>query len=141
MQRKRIVLLVFFILLIVSALWIFTEYNRRVGTVKNTKPDIEISAEQMLKEFDAGDSLPSKKYSGKLIAVSGVMKQIDEDGHGFFTLVLGNPNSMSSVRCAMDSMFASDVQSLQKGQPTTVKGMFTGYQKDETGLLGSKAIW
>jgi len=140
MQRKRIVLVVFFILLIVSALWVFKEYNRKIGSVNNTKPDIEITAEQMLKEFEADDSLPSKKYSGKLIAVSGVIKQVDKDDHGFFTLALGNPNSMSSVRCAMDSLFTTDVQLLQKGQATTVKGMFTGYQKDETGLLGSDII-
>ncbi|MEO6001282.1 MAG: hypothetical protein ABIN89_30805 [Chitinophagaceae bacterium] len=140
MPRKRIVVLLFFTLLILSAVWVLKEYNRKVESLKNTKPDIEVTAEQLIKEFEAGDSLPSKKYSGKLIAVVGVINQVDKDDHGFFTLVLGSSNSMSSVRCAMDSVFASDIHSLQKGQATTVKGMFTGYQKDETGLLGSDII-
>ena len=140
MKRKKIVLLVFVFLFILFALFVVKEYSRKIEPVKNSKPDVEITAEQLIKEFEDNDSLPAKKYSGKLIAVSGVMKQVDKDDQGFLTLVLGNANSMSSVRCAMDSLFASEVTSLHQGESATVKGMFTGYHKDETGLLGSDII-
>jgi hypothetical protein len=140
MQRRKIGMLVLGVLIIISAIFGWKEYTRKNEPVKNLKPAFEVSAPQIIKEFEINDSLPARKYLGKLIAVNGVIKTIDKDNHGFFTVVLGNAASMSSVRCAMDSLFASEVLSLKKDQTITIKGMFTGFQKDETGLLGSDII-
>lgn len=140
MQRSKIGMLVLIVLVIVSAIFGWKEYTRKNEPVKNLKPAFKVSAPQIIKEFEANDSLPARKYLGKLIAVNGIIKTIDKDSQGYFTVVLGNPVSMSSVRCAMDSLFASEVLSLKKDQTITIKGMFTGFQKDETGLLGSDII-
>jgi hypothetical protein len=47
---------------------------------------------------------------------------------------------MSAVRCAMDTLFTNELMTLKKDQTITIKGMFTGFQKDDTGLLGSDII-
>ncbi len=140
MRRNRTGFLVLAIIIIIAAIFGWREYTRKNEPVKNLKPSIEVSASRMIKEFEANDSLPAKKYLGKLVAVNGIVKKIDKDEQGFFTVVLGDAGSMSSVRCAMDSLFASEVVNLKKDQTITVKGMFTGFQKDETGLLGSDII-
>lgn len=137
MQRSKIGMLILVVLIIVSAIFGWNEYTRKNEPVRNLKPAFEVSAPQIIKEFEANDSLPARKYLGKLIAVNGILNTIDKDSQGYFTVVLGNPASMSSIRCAMDSLFASEVLSLKKDQTITIKGMFTGFQKDETGLLGS----
>jgi hypothetical protein len=140
MQRNKIGVLILAVLIIASAIFGWREYYRKNEPVVNMTPAFIVTAEQIVKEFEANDSVPAKKYTGKLIAVSGNIKQVDKDEQGYFTVVLGSEGSMSSVRCAMDSLYASDVQTLQKGQPATIKGMFTGFQKDESGLLGSDII-
>lgn len=140
MQRNTIGLLVIIALITGVGIYGWRAYNRKVESIKNELPAFTVSAEQIIREFETNDAIPAKKYSGKLILVTGILKQVDKDDKGFYTVVLGDTSSMSSVRCAMDSAFASAVDILHKGQTTAVKGMFTGYQKDETGLLGSDII-
>ena len=61
-----------------------------------------------------------------------------EEGSGTGTIVLGDTTDMSAVRCILDSSTAHSITgSLQKGKVITVKGAITGFNKDETGMLGS----
>jgi hypothetical protein len=60
-----------------------------------------------------------------------------EAGQGAGTIVLGDTTDMSGVRCVLDSSANSMTASLQQGAVITVKGAITGFNKDETGLLGS----
>lgn len=140
MQRNTIGLLVLIVLITGVGIYGWLAYNRKVEPIKNDLPAFTVSAEEIISEFETNDSIPTNKYLGKLIQVSGITKQVDKDDQGFYTVVLGDTSSMSSVRCAMDSVFASAVNTLQQGQVTGVKGIFTGYQKDDTGLLGSDII-
>ena len=140
MSRNKISLLVLIVLLAGVGIYGWRAYNRKVTPIKNESPAFTVSSEEIIRQFETGDSAITTKYAGKLVLVTGITKQVDKDEKGFYTVVLGDTSSMSSVRCAMDSLFAADVNMLQKGQATSIKGMFTGFQKDETGLLGSDII-
>ena len=140
MHSKKIGLVIVALLVLGAAFFGWKEYNRKVEPVKHLQPAAMVSASSIIKEFEANDSLPLKKYAGKLISVNGSITNIEKDDHGFFTVVLKDSGSMSAVRCAMDSLFANELVRFQQGQTITIKGMFTGYQKDETGLLGSDII-
>ena len=115
------------------------EYNRTNIDLNNVKADIKISAVDLIHEYEANDSSSNQKYLGKIVEVDGNIKKIETDDKGFYTVVLGDTSSLSSVRCSMDSTHQKDAAKLVVGSSGTVRGSCTGFNKDELGL-GSDVI-
>ena len=116
-----------------------SEYNRTNKDVSNVKADIKITAKELIHQYEANDSSADKKYSGKIIEVSGNIKDIKKDEAGYYTVVLGDTANMSSVRCSMDTVHRQDAAMLMPGSSATVRGYCTGFNKDDMGL-GSDVI-
>jgi len=137
MSRKLTIAIAVLLVLAAFGIYGWKEYHRRNTDLAEVTASFNVHANDLIREFEANDSAATKKYIGKVVAVEGQLKKIDKDEEGFYTMVLGDSSSMSSVRCAIDSAHASDASGLQPLSSVKVKGYFTGYEKDETGLLGS----
>ena len=114
-------------------------FNKDALIKINVKADIKVSAINVIHEYEANDSASNQKYLGKIVEVDGNIKKIEADDKGFYTIVLGDTSSLSSVRCSMDSTHQKDAAKLVAGSSTTVRGSCTGFNKDELGL-GSDVI-
>src|SRR6185503_12276727 len=79
------------------------EYNRKNADLANVKADIKISATDLVHEYEVNDSASNQRYLGKVVEVEGNIKKVETDDNDFYTVVLGDANALSSVRCAMDS--------------------------------------
>ena len=118
MKKKKLirnVLLVAVVLGIGAAIYGYKEFNRK------------------------SEKAATLKYGGKIIQVAGLVKKVDKDEQGNFTVVIGDNSSLSSVRCSIDSLFSKDVTALQLNAPAFLKGVCTGFNADEMGL-GSDVI-
>jgi hypothetical protein len=73
-------------------------------------------------------------YVDQVLEVSGSINKIEKDEKGFYTIVLGDAGSMSSVRCVVDSLFSSDAAKLTTGTPAKLRGVCVGYTADDMGL-------
>ena len=113
------------------------EYHRESKSLSRMNAAFTSEAAQLINEFEAGDAAAEKKYLGKVVEVKGKVRQVEKDSDGHYTLVIGNGETMSAIRCSMDSAINNDLALIKEGQEVTVRGSFTGYQKDDTGLLGS----
>lgn len=140
-KRKFIRLIIFLIILDIGfGIWQgVKEYNRTNKDFSNVKADIKIIATDLIQQYETNDSTADKKYLGKIIETSGVIKDITKDDAGYYTVVLGDTASMSSVRCSMDSTHQQDAALQAIGSSATVRGACTGFNKDEMGL-GSDVI-
>lgn len=141
MKRKQIVRYILLPLLVIiagAAIYIYKEYNRTHKDTSKLKPDYEIIATDLLAEFGNNEAASNKKYWDKVIRVEGPVKEILKDDKGFYSIVLGDSNSLSSVRCSVDSLHSAEAAPLQKGAVVAVKGICSGYNADE--LLGSDVI-
>lgn len=134
MKRKWIILVIT-VMLAVVALYAYREYNRKNVPMSKMSADFTVGAIQLLHEFEKDDATANKKYLGKVIIVDGMVKQVDITNR---VMVLGDTNSTSSIRCALDSGLLRDVNKLHRGMIVKVKGNCTGYNEDE--LLGSDII-
>jgi len=138
--RKRKIIIVLIALDIAFCTWQgLKEYNRTNKDFSNVKADVKITAVDLIKEFEVNDSIANKKYLDKTIETIGRLKELAKDDTGYYTLVLGDTTSMSSVRCSMDSVHQQDAASMPIGSSVTVRGACTGFNKDEMGL-GSDVI-
>lgn len=140
MKRKKIgrYIAVSLIIIVVLGLYFYKEYNRTNKDTAGLRPDFTIAASSILKDFETDDSSAAKKYTDKIILTEGIVKDILKDDLGFYSVMLGDTTSLSSVKCSMDSAYNFAVLGLQKGANATVKGVCAGFNADE--LLGSDVI-
>ncbi len=141
MKRKtlfRYVLLPALILLGATAFYIYKEYNRTHKDTAELKTDYSITASEFIQEFLTDEQAANKKYWDKVIAVKGLVKNIEKDGNGFYSIILGDTLTSSSVRCTLDSIHNKEAELVKKGEETMMKGICAGFNADE--LLGSDVI-
>ncbi len=137
MSTKKILVVIVVVVIAGAAIYGWNEYNRKNEDLSDAKPKYSVHATQLIGEFNQNDSAANARYLGQVVAVSGIVKGVEKDEEGKYTIVLGDTTDMSSVRCALDSTHATDATGLNRGQSVQVKGSFTGFKKDDTGLLGS----
>ena len=138
MKKKQILFSVILVAVFAGAWYGYGEYNRKVKNIGEVKAQFHLEADELLHAFEKDETGANTLYLDKIIAVKGLIRSVEKDDKGNFTLVMGDGSSMSSVRCSMDSVHVKDVESVKEGNEITVKGACTGFNKDE--LLRSDVI-
>ncbi len=124
------------VIIMMTAMYAWYQYNRTVQGLADVKADYSVDASALINEFVSNEDLAHKKYLNKILLVKGTIKSV-EPGKSAGTIVLGDTTEMNGVRCVLDSSANAATGSLQRGAAITIKGAITGFNKDETGLLGS----
>lgn len=141
MKRKNIlryILLPLLLIISVAGIYIYKEYNRTHKDTSKLKPDYSVTASNLINEFESDEQSSNKKYWDKVIEVEGVTKELVKDEKGFYTVILGDPATMSSIRCSIDSSHNKEITSIITGKKIKLKGICSGFNADE--LLGSDVI-
>ena len=134
---KKIILLVLIVIIAAAGFYAYREYNRTNKDLKNSKAEITTDAASLIAAFEKDSSSANKKYTDKLIAVSGSVKSIDKDGNPV-VIALGQSGEMSSVQCSMDSVYANEYKAIKEGDQLTLKGICTGGRTED--LFGTDVI-
>ena len=134
MNKKRTIIGGIAVVIVLAAGYGWYQYNRTVQGLANVSADFSVNATDLIKEFVSSEDATNKKYLNKILSVKGMVKNVETAQN---TIVLGDTSDMSGVRCVLDSTATSTLGSFQKGALVTIKGAITGFNKDETGLLGS----
>jgi hypothetical protein len=137
MKTRTIIILSLLVVIAAAGIYAYSEFTRKHPDMLDASSAFSIHAIKLVNEFEDDNSSAEKKYLGKIITVDGTLKEINDAGDNV-TLVLGDTASMLSVRCAMDTGFSLNTQSIVKGNELTVKGNCTGFNQDE--LLGSDVV-
>jgi uncharacterized protein (UPF0333 family) len=137
MSSKSLLLVVMVLGAITAGVFTCKQFNRTNADLAKVKPAFTVEASAIIKEFNENDSSANKKYLGKVVTVTGQIKKVDRDDDGYYMLVLGDTTNPSSVFCAMDTSHMKNAANLAEISSVSVKGYFIGFEKDETGLLGS----
>lgn len=122
------------IAIVLASFYAYQEYTRTNKDLSKLEAEIKISALDLIRAFEVSDSLANKNFIDKIIDVTGNVKVLEKDENGGYTIVLGDIASLSSVRCLADSNHRSDASLLQQNSTITIRGMCTGFKKNE--LLG-----
>jgi drug/metabolite transporter superfamily protein YnfA len=142
MTKRKNLKRVFFVLIAIAAvtgLYAYKEFNRKNKSLHDVEAVASLKTAEIIAQFSNDEKKATAAYSGKAIVVNGMVKTIDKDEKGFYTIVLGESGSMSSVRCSIDSTESSQAVSVQNNSMVKIKGICTGYNADEMGL-GSDVI-
>jgi hypothetical protein len=140
MKRKTVKIIIGLVLggLIGGGIYAYTEFTRKVKDLSHVKAGVHLDAAQLVGAFEENEAAGNTRFLDKIVAVKGKVKTVEKNDNGYYTVVLGDDQSMSSVRCSMDSVHQQDAVALSAGTVVTMKGACTGFNKDE--LLGSDVI-
>jgi tRNA_anti-like len=136
LKRKstRYILLAIIVIGVGGGIYGYKEYNRTAKDIALVTPSFTLNSNVIIDEFTKNDSIANAKYLGKTIAINGLLKSMDKDENGYFTVVMGDSTTSTSVRCSMDSTHNNEATNLKEGAIVNIKGICTGYNKDEMGL-------
>jgi hypothetical protein len=138
-DKRRIIIILFLVTAIVGTWKGLALYNEKNPDLGATKADVEISAKDLVQAYESSDSIADIRLLGKIVEVNGPVKKVEQDEKGYYTVVLGDTASSTSIRCSMDTAHNADASKLKPGSSTVVRGNCAGFSKDEFGL-GSDVI-
>ncbi len=128
---KKLLFITGSIIILAVIIYGYHEYTRAPMSAKDSPADFVLDASTLANEYKMDEKAATKKYSGRVLQVKGVLTSFDSYNN-INTIVL-KANDMS-VRCVLDKM-NNDVSIPAKGSTLIIKGYCTGYNADE--LLGS----
>ena len=133
---KRIATIVILVIVICAAFYAFKIYTGKVKSLDDVKAEANVTAVNLIAAFEKDSAAANRQYLGKIVAVTGRIKSIEKESG---TIVMGNSESMSSVRCSLDTNFVKKITGLNINNQITIKGACTGFNSDELGL-GSDVV-
>ena len=120
-------LIAFVLLVFIGAGYAYYMYNKPVESLDRKDADVTITADQLIKDYEADENTANQKYLGKVVIVSGKITDITtEDGKKKINLETSNP--ISAVICEMEENHKTE--DLKAGDNVKIKGMCSGYLSD-----------
>jgi hypothetical protein len=136
-MNKKILIPVLLLLAAFAGWYIYREYNRTNTDLAGVSADYSLPATELIASFEKDTASAGRKYTDKVISVTGNVKSVDADGNPV-VIALGDAGQMSSVQCSMDSTHAKDYAGTKEGDQLTIKGMCTGGKTEE--LFGTDVM-
>ncbi len=130
-QKKiRRLLLVTAFMGIVALLLFLKEWNKKPNRVdRSTEIEISISSEDLLASFISDEAAANAAYIEKTIEVQGKVKEISFLNNRY-TVILQGKGEYSCLMCDMDPEQMAQIQSIQKGDMITLRGICKGFLMD-----------
>lgn len=122
---KRIILIIVVLIIAIGGWYAYSLYKKQTPDIVNEKPEVTVSAKDLLDAFNKDTASARKQYIDKIIEVTGNVKRIDTTG----SIVLGEEGSASEVTVGLDRRHMKDYQKLKTGSVAVVQGICSGYEK------------
>jgi hypothetical protein len=132
-KTKRNILLFFAVIILIAVITGYMMWNKPHMNVKDTDA-VGITAIDLYHTFTSDSSTAKSKYLNKVLAVSGVVKQVsvNQQKQQIILLKTGEPDA--SVNCTMEE----NKNNIKNGDTIVVKGICSGYMSGDSdmGLAG-----
>lgn len=104
-------------------------WNKKMPSMQGQRPDITVNAGQLFADFNDDETAATAKYVGKIIAVSGKVRESStlEDGTPKVILETGSDFGIS---CEFDPNTKHARTEFQPGEQLTIKGECAGLNLD-----------
>jgi tRNA_anti-like len=122
---KKITGMLVLALVITAAVIGYNKYTAGPDDIKSARA-LAVTASGLLQEYSNTEVEANKKYIGKIIAVTGEIKELGKNQEGQTIVILNTGDPMNSINCTMEEQAVQ----LQPGTTVTLKGLCTGYMMD-----------
>jgi hypothetical protein len=124
-SRSKKLLTVVLALIVIGVAVALIMWNKPNRTVANEK-GIEVTAVQLVKEYQENEQEANKKYLDKALQVSGTISAVDKNQEGQTTVMLTSDDAMTGVLCTLKEQAGN----IAAGSSITIKGFCSGMLSD-----------
>ena len=124
MKKVLYIILAIFAILILGYVIIL---NLPQASTKNKEASITIEASQLFDKYSNSEKQANTKYNGKVIEVSGVVRNVTKDKKGDIAVILNTNDMIGGILCTFENPPRED---LKKGQSVKIKGQCNGLLMD-----------
>jgi hypothetical protein len=104
-------------------------WNKPHEDIAGASPAYTVEAAALFAEFEANEQAANEKYLGKLIAVTGPVRESTTADDGSIRVVL-ETGAMFGVSCGLDPLSTHARKEFPAGETLTIKGNCTGFNLD-----------
>ena len=128
MNKKMKVFLIFIVIAAVASSGIYYYmYNMPKRNVENEK-GIEITAAQLVKEYQEDEQAANGKFLDKAIKVTGTIGEVGTNQEGKVTLLISSDDAFTGVFCTLKK--DETKVEVKAGETISVKGICSGMLSD-----------
>lgn len=129
-KRAKYVLIIVILLLAGAAIYGYHLYNERNPSLRDVSSAMRLTADELFTAFDKDEAAATRQFSDKVLSVRGLIRQMNKDEKGGYTLYLSTPELLKSISCSLDSLYRGTPPEVKAGDSITIKGICTGYLMD-----------
>lgn len=104
-------------------------FNKKVPSMATEKSDLAVDAAQLFSEFNTDETAATTKYVGKIVSVSGKVRESSQMEDGTPKVIL-ETGSDFGVLCEFDPNTKHAKTAFQPGESLTLKGECAGLNLD-----------
>jgi len=124
------VLLFLAIIAVVGGGYAYYLYNKPVADTEDIKAAYELSAHDLFSQFESNENEANTKYLGKMLEVSGTIRDFSIGDSGELSLMLNSGNEMFGINCGLSKGQDSRYKNYQVGDSIKIKGECSGISMD-----------
>jgi hypothetical protein len=125
---KKTVILLFTISFLAALVTVYLMWNKPHSDMNIQEADVEITAEALFTAYESDEQGADKQYLGKILAVSGIVEQVQAGETN--TIILSSGSGLFGVRCELDPHNETAIPDYKPGDSITLKGTCSGYLGD-----------
>ena len=102
--------------------------QKPVPSVNDLASDFSVTSTELFAAYQADEAAANQKYNGKIVEVTGVVKETKKSEAGIPTVVLESGDMMFGVMCELQT--TENASNFAPGQQVSLKGECTGLLMD-----------
>jgi len=128
-MKKRNTWLSLLILVLAGGFIGYKVWNKPHKEVRSADA-VPATAIQLYQAFTSDSVKARQRYTNKILAVSGSITRISENGQQQQVVMLQTATDGASINCTMEEKATG----LREGQPVTIKGICSGYMEGDADM-------
>jgi regulatory protein YycI of two-component signal transduction system YycFG len=129
-KYMRYLAAVVLIAVLLTGIYFYTEFTRKPADLNKSDAVEFVKASDLSAFYINYEDSANKKYSGKVIEVSGSVIEVENQQDTLLSVFLGDTLQTARVSCLMDKNSISAAKKVVRGDLIKIKGICTGYLMD-----------
>lgn len=130
MKTKNLLILFFIAMLLLAGYVYFFVYHKSHIDTFTAKPDFEIEAVELFRQFTENEVTANDMYLGTLLRVEGIVLSVDESDGEVVAIRLDVDDILDAVVCEPDPIYKREIPAINPGDRVVVQGVCTGFLND-----------
>lgn len=129
MNTKKKLLILSLLIIIVGGYIAYSYYNKPHRDIEKEKATLEVSAVDIMSEFETNEKSANEKYLNNVVLVEGKIRTITPNSSGA-NIVLQTKNPMFGISCSMLPKYNTDIEKIKENDIVKIKGKCDGFIDD-----------